>query len=136
MSLLQTGISLLMEPRAVPALAAASRRPLVYSLSTASASRLVLCRTQTPLFAKAELFLRFEGFLAFFENLGNEFLFFFQHGKEILFSSFANCAFVCLFLMLFKLGTKIKVFQIIVKLISKGFGVNVSFDSIGILCFS
>lgn len=76
--------------------------------------------------------------MALFENLENEIVFLQQelHGKEIPFTSFANCAFVCLFLMLFKLGTKIKVFQIIVKLIFKGFGVNISFDSIGILCFN
>lgn len=56
--------------------------------------------------------------------------------KRFLLSSFANCAFVCLVLMLFKLGTKIKVLQIIVKLIFKGFGVNVAFDRIGILGFN
>lgn len=38
--------------------------------------------------------------------------------------------------MVFKPGTKIKVFQIIVKLIFQGFGVNVAFDSIGILRFN
>lgn len=58
------------------------------------------------------------------------------HGKEIPFSLFANCEFVCLFLMLFELGTEIKVFQIIVKLIFKGFGVNVTSDSMRILRLS
>lgn len=71
MALLQTGISLLVEPRAVSGLAAASRWLLVCSLSTTSISRLLLCRMQSPLIVKARLFLGFGRFLASFENLEN-----------------------------------------------------------------
>ena len=57
MSLLQTGISLLMEPRTVSGLAAVSWWLLVCSLSTTSVSSLLLCRMQSPLFVKDRLFL-------------------------------------------------------------------------------
>lgn len=100
MSLLQTGISLHMEPRAVSGLAAASRWLLVCSLSTTSVSRLFLRRMQSPLSVKARWFLAFgRGFLAFVENQGNKTGFLHQelHGKEIPFEFICKLCICLLF---------------------------------------
>lgn len=66
MSLLQTGISLLMEPKAVSGLAATSWWLLVCSLAMTSASKILLCSMQSPRFLRARLFLGFgKGFWPF-----------------------------------------------------------------------
>jgi len=54
MSLLQAGISLLLEPGAASGLAATPRQPLVCSSSTTSIAKLLLFSIQSPPFARAK----------------------------------------------------------------------------------